>query len=340
MPKFRFAAAMAAILTACAISSADAGRLIPVPAVAGSTAMDVTAINNSNIITGVYETPDYVSHGFFGTLDGNYTTFDAGTFTVPLGINDQGLITGWNLAQDCSFTYPPVGCEFVRKLDSSIDIVTKDRSQIGGYAYGITTHARFVGEYWVARQTQGYDVFGYYGKGHKYVADVTLPFNTNHTSPRGINEAGTIIGHYIDLDAQRLRGFIVRGGVATAVDYPDPNADNTLFEGVNDEGLISGYWTSSQTTAEAPFLYDPAKGVFTSIVVRGATYVYPAGLNDAGLVTLDVDDVPYIYCSRKKTCPLGAGAIHVSEKWIRAKPADIHSVACRHDCMTPRPSDG
>jgi hypothetical protein len=225
MPKFRFAAAMAAILTACAISSADAGRLIPVPAVAGSTAMGVTAVNNSNIITGVYETPDYVSHGFFGTLDGNYTTFDAGTFTVPLGINDQGLITGWNLAQDCSFTYPPVGCEFVRKLDSSIDIVTKDRSQIGGYAYGITTHARFVGEYWVARQTQGYDVFGYYGKGHKYVADVTLPFNTNHTSPRGINEAGTIIGHYIDLDAQRLRGFIVRGGVATAVDYPDPNAD-------------------------------------------------------------------------------------------------------------------
>jgi hypothetical protein len=334
MPKFRFAAAMAAILTACAISSADAGTLIPIPAIPGSMAMDVSAINNKNDIVGVDETPDYVSHGYFGALDGNYTTFDAGTFTAPRDISDQGFITGSNLAQNCSFTYPPVGCEFVRKPDGSIDIITKDRSQIGGYAYGITTHARFVGEYWVARQTYGYDVFGYYGKGHKYVADITLPFDTNHTSPRGINKAGTIVGQFDG------HGFIVSGGVATAVDYPDPNADNTFFEGVNDNGLISGYWTSSHTTAEGAFLYDPAKGGFTSITVSGATYVYAYGLNNAGLVTLEVDDVPYIYCSRKRTCPSGASARMVSEKWIPVRSSDIHSVACLHDCMTPRPSDG
>src|SRR3569833_565403 len=78
-------------------SKANAAVYVPVIPVAGaqSGSTVVLGINDNNIIAGSYLTSDGVRHGFFGTLDGNYTTFDAGvTSTDARGIGNDGSITG------------------------------------------------------------------------------------------------------------------------------------------------------------------------------------------------------------------------------------------------------
>ncbi len=133
MQKSVLNAAIAAAATAWLLSAANAGTLIPVPSVPGSTATVVRGINDSNIITGTYTDPDGSVHGFVGTLDGNYTGFDFpyGN-TTPEAINNDGYITGLSnyTTNDC----PYYGCEYLRKPDGSIAAITKDGAPLDGIA--------------------------------------------------------------------------------------------------------------------------------------------------------------------------------------------------------------
>ena len=62
------------------LNSASAAVLIPVPAVPNSTATTLFGINDDNVIAGSFiGSNDRIEHSFFGSLDGNYTTFDVGT---------------------------------------------------------------------------------------------------------------------------------------------------------------------------------------------------------------------------------------------------------------------
>src|SRR6478672_5939236 len=102
MRSFRSAATVLGGLVLSSIA-AQGGILIQVPAFPGSTGTYVRAINDKNVITGYYTMADGVPHGFVGTLDGHYTSFDASeSGTIPLGIAKNGYITiGSNLSIDC-----------------------------------------------------------------------------------------------------------------------------------------------------------------------------------------------------------------------------------------------
>jgi hypothetical protein len=76
------------------VSTAEAGVLVPVPSVPGSSYMTVEGINDSNQIAGYYSTPDGLEHGFIGDLTGTYTTFDADSGTRVHGFNNAGYVTG------------------------------------------------------------------------------------------------------------------------------------------------------------------------------------------------------------------------------------------------------
>ena len=108
----------AAALSLCTFS-AWAGVLVPIPPVPGSTSTSIHTINNRNVIAGDYASSDGAIHGFIGTLDGNYTTFDAlSGQTFVEGLNDQGYTTGLSEVptEDC----PYQGCEYLRKPDGTV----------------------------------------------------------------------------------------------------------------------------------------------------------------------------------------------------------------------------
>ena len=314
-----------AILGGVAVSAsiAPAGTLVPIPPVPDSVATYIRAINDNNEIVGYYVTSDGVSHGFVGTLDGNYTGFDApGTGTIALGIDNDGFVTGHS---DPSADCPISGCGFVRAPDGTIRAVHKGKKVLDAVVQGIVDRNSFVGDYARDGRPNANPIFyGFYGGRAKYGADLTLPFTTDQTHPRGYNTRGTVVGYFHEIDNNLYPAFVLQDGAATAVTYPDDNAWQVLFESVNDKGMVAGAWLDYALTTSNAFLFDTTQNAFSPITVRRATVVLANSINNAGVVALTADDVSYIYCTRKRRCPLGGpNATELPEKWIPAKVRSI-----------------
>jgi len=285
---------------------AGAGTLIPVVPFPGSTSTSVLGINDNNVIVGSYIDSNGVEHGYFGTIDGNYTSFDYTANTVdgtePRAINGDGWITGFAPAQNEGRLF---GYEFVRKPDGSIVTIKKDGAPLDGIAQGITKGEQSVGDYW---DTVNFIRYGYYAKKGKYQQDLTLPFDTTRTAPRAINSAGTVVGFFT---LSGMHGFVLQNGVATQIDYPDQSAIGTGLEGINDKGLVTGGWTDADNNSFA-FLYDSTTSTFTPLVIDGATFTQVWGINKAGLIAVDSDAGIFIYCPKKPSkCP-GSGGREIS----------------------------
>jgi probable HAF family extracellular repeat protein len=100
----------------------------------------------------------------------------------------------------------------------------------------------------------------------------------------GINNAGAIVGSYVDSGGVR-HGFRRVGGKVTTLD--DPNGTDTYCFGINKAGAIVGYYATSTHTAQA-FLYQ--KGKFTDIGPAGSTGSQAIGINDHGDVNGNFGD--------------------------------------------------
>jgi hypothetical protein len=315
----------------CALSSAQAGVLVPIPPVLGSTATYAGDINNNNVIAGSYTTADGISHGYFGTLDGNYTTFDVPDGTGGASALDDGgnIIGGTGPSQTC----PYGGCEWRRNLDGSITPFSMKRGSIDGIPGDVSGKA-FVGDYRYLDQNDFFHVVPYIGKAAKYVADVSLPFNTIHASPRGFHGSAFFEGWFRDRnDGNKDRGFVMKDGVASAYDYPDDQTFHTQFHRMNGKGLIAGEWLDGEETFSKAFLFNWKTEQFLPIDLSG-TYVYASSVNDAGLALVGADNVSYLYCPKKKECPIQAPrAIQVPDKWIPAK--EIEARICQNACLAP-----
>lgn len=311
-------------------SAAEAGVLVPIPPVPGSTATSVTGINNANMITGFYETADGSSHGFFGSLDSHYTTFDAPagqTFTEA--INDAGYTTGGSNVpnENC----PIEGCAFIRGPDGTITTILNKRRPMDGQAQGITEGVKFVGEYWYVDDQGIAEEIGLYGKRGHYRADLTLPFNTDRTRPRGYNRHGEVVGYYYQFGAYYYPGFILKDGVATAVEFPNKSAYRTILAAVNDKGKIAGGWDDVDVGIGQAFTYDLTANTFTVIDIPGSQRALARGINNDGLVTITSDVGSFLYCPKKGTCP--AGGIGLKERHVAAS---VYSLVCEHACRGRR----
>ncbi len=331
------AAAFAAVLVATA---AQAGRLIPVPAIPGSFYMTVDAINDNAQIAGeVAFDANGIIHrdAYVGTLDGQYTTFSAGDdelgATYVGGLGNDGYISG-NAYYQTDFIQ--CGHGFVRAPDGTITDVTRDGALLSGSANGITTGENFVG--WRCEQVgAALRRYGYYGKGTQYVADLTLPFNADRTTPSGLSAAdGTVVGSYYDKDRRMNLGFLLKDGAATAFDFPGPDITrgaHTAFAAINDSGMATGNWYD--VSVSRAFLYDTAQQTMQTIEVKGARGVSALGINNSGLVALNVDAIPYIYCIRKSNCPASPGAIDIPGTWTAVPASALSSAVCRNRCLRP-----
>lgn len=306
-------------VAAVSLLPAEAAVLIPIVPVPNSTATTAFGINDSDTIAGSYiGAGDGIEHGFFGTVAGSYTTFDAGQGgTEPRGIANGGTITGFSNSQHGYTSDHPI---FERTPHGKIVNVTALGTQLYGLAQGINSKNKFAGIYW---DFSSFDAVAFIGRKGAWKADVQIGAEHQASQGFGINDHNVVVGSYF---SPPDHGFIVKGSTLTTVDYPSANAQGTWVTGIDRKGNVVGQWFDAKGHGHS-FLLDPATGVFTDIKVKGARNVAAWGINAAGVVTLATDIGSYLWCERRKGCP-GQGI---------AVEAPVHFApgALRHSNIAP-----
>lgn len=305
---------------------AEGAVLIPVTPPAGSTSALIYGINDSNVITGYYQTSDGVQHGFVGPLNGAYTTFDYGnTYTEPFGINNKGFITG-------SSDHDGQETLFERSPDGAVTTITIEGFPIFGSVAGINSKGIFVGNYIKLGV-----LAAYIGKNAKYQSDFVLPDGSTNAQPRGINDSGAVAG-FISKDQKTIDGFVVKKDTETLIDYPNPDAVLTFFQGINKHGLVSGYWTEKNDKHPQAFVYDSGSSTFKAIKIPHAKDAEAYGINSAELVTINADVGVFIYCPHSPAsgrCP--SGGVEIADT-PPVSVAPIRTLRARHHAGVLPPS--
>lgn len=280
-------------------ATAHAGIYIPVPPVPGSIATTAFAIDDRNRIAGSYRDAAGVEHGFFGTLDGDYTSFDYGrnsTGTQARGLAVDGSITGVAAANGFA-----VGIEFFRKPNGKLLTFTLHKQPLDGIAQGINGFDTSVGDY---RNADGV-VSGYYGVAGSYHNDFNLHVRGwLQNSPRGISEDNAVAGFFVDRHGAQ-HGFVQQDKVIQVVDYPDARAVATALEDINRAAQAPGQWDDSAGNPHA-FVLDMNTGTFTVLDPGdGSAFQQAWSINGHGLVSLSTSDgASFIFCPlAPKKCP-------------------------------------
>lgn len=298
---------------AAATSSNAAAVYVPVPAVAGATdgSTLVLGINDHNMIAGSYFTNDGIQHGFVGTLDGNYTTFDVGaTFTDVRGIGNDGSVTGQ--ADDSSGNLFP----FQRLHNGTVKKITIDgQGFLNGLAQGFNSKGVFVG----FGTTEDFHRHQFYAKKGKYRGEIPSSIGTVNT--KAVDSSNNVAGDYFSTTDQAEHGVFLQNGTASTIYYPDKKAVNTYLAGLNDQGIAAGAWDNridSQHYKFVAFKVDINAAKFTELVPPHAKYSLAWGVNNSGLIAITSSEGSFIYCPTKKGCPKAgievpdAASIHVS----------------------------
>ncbi len=283
-------AAFAAVVSCHSVQAAE---LIPVAPIPGSTFTVVFDINDNNVVAGCYGTSDGILHGFFGPLNGLYTTFDYGdTSTTPRGINNEGYITG---IADKNGN----GIEFERYPNGEVKTITKDGIPLLNWiVQGINKRGVFVGNYYDESNNR----HAYYGRKGQYRSELTLPDGSQDPEPRGINDRGAVVGHTFN------QGFLLKDGTESIIDYPDQTAAWTFLQDINNAGVITGYWDDENFDADHPFVFETKTSTFKPIEIPHSISADALGTNSAGLVAISSDVGAFIYCPHSKRsgkCPAG-----------------------------------
>jgi hypothetical protein len=280
--------------------------LVPVTPYPGATTTNVFAINNNGEIAGTYITSDGIEHGFYGPLNGSYTSFDypdTPLNTELRGLNDSGDMVGF--APDSSFYSGP---EFFLSHDGALKTYTLNHTALLGINQGINKRGLTVGDYITDPSTN--TQVGYEGRKGKYLQDLDLGFSTRRVDARAITTKGFVAGWYVDTDSFE-HGFILRNGTVQTIDADDSNT--TTLEGLNDKGIATGGVLDTDNNPHA-FLLDTGTDTFTWIDVPGATSVQAWGINKAGLVAVATDVGSFIYCPLKPAaCPSGGTPVEMRE---------------------------
>lgn len=97
----------------------------------------------------------------------------------------------------------------------------------------------------------------------------------------GINNFGAVVGTYT-VGVQE-HGFIESSGVYTTIDYPGVGEGRTSLTGINDFGVVTGYYYDTNNIGHA---FTKSNGVFTFIdrLGLGDTYIYPSGINNDNII--------------------------------------------------------
>jgi hypothetical protein len=101
---------------------------------------------------------------------------------------------------------------------------------------------------------------------------------SSQQSPFGVNDAGQIVGEYVD-SAGVFHGYELSGVTYTAINVPFSGATQTEAGGINNSGEIVGGWNGSGSSQHAFTLIG---GTYTSFDYPSAIQTFADGLNNNG----------------------------------------------------------
>lgn len=293
---------LAGAAVAAMFASANAAVLVPVPAAPNSTITTAFGINDVFQISGSYiGKDDGIEHAFFGTLDGNYTSFDARDGgSEARAINNNGIIVGFSNSQSGITADQPI---FERMRGGRLLVL----NGVFGRAQGIdNAKNRFAGTRW---DFGDHEAVAFVGRHGQYRHDALIPQVHQASEANGINSVGIIVGDYF---MPPTHGFIGTGNKMQIVDYPSAQADGTMMEGINDSGQAVGQWVDSAGNTHS-FLLDIATATFTDILVSGASNVFAWNINNQGGVAVSSDAGSFVWCKKARQCPSGGAAVAAPE---------------------------
>ncbi len=164
---------------------------------------------------------------------------------------------------------------------------------IGSVTLGLNSKGQIVGTY------GGFD-----GVDHGFLDDHGTLVKIDHplaqpngTVPYEVNDAGEVVGYFVDA-RNNLHGFSTYDGVTfNTVDFP--GSAGTIAFGLNNTGDIVGQWVDAQFTGHGFLLHG---GQFTSFDFPLAIDTQPFGINDGGEIAgsfTDANDLlhGFIYAS-------------------------------------------
>lgn len=152
---------------------------------------------------------------------------------------------------------------------------------------GISNHGEIVGAYRIDPPRHAMLI----KKGKFIPLAPTTILGTNYSEATNINNRGDITGQMIGDDGF-FHGFLLSGGVLTTLDFP--GASDTFALGINDSGLVVGYWdlidADGNVLANHGFTWKD--GAFAQFDFPGAGVTAIFGINARGdLVGVWLSDV-------------------------------------------------
>jgi len=230
--------------------------------VPGAGVTGVYGINSAGDMVGYYgaSSNDLNKHGFLlsgGTF--TYLDYPGADATFAYAINDAGLIIG---SAEFNGGLQIEGFSY----DGSTFTPIRDGRLSTTITYAISSIGDIVGGAGGPYTTKGIELHS--GK----FKTLNVPGTYSYVFASGINKRGTIVG-WADQD-----GFVCRGGTCQILDYP--GANQTANRGVNDQGIVVGWYFLSGIG----YAFALRNGKYLSFAYPGAAATAATAINSFGQV--------------------------------------------------------
>jgi hypothetical protein len=247
---------------------------------------------------------------FTGT-PGTTTQLNTGAGQTAFGINSAGDVVGGNGAT--AFILPHGGSP-----------VTPPGLGGAAFAFGINDMGNIVGQYLAPSGASPGFILS--NAGNPVFTTVNAPSGPDIVFAQGISNNGHVAGFYVGIDGQD-HGFITNmtgTGTITGTAIADPIIPNVpgepgatfLFSqllGINDGGLVVGYYGDS-TTSQHGFFYNTMTGAYTFLddpsaqFDNGVEVTQITGINNVGEIAGFYSDAggiahSFVACPSGMTCP-------------------------------------
>lgn len=250
-------------------------RFITIEIEGGSANAVANGINDDGLVTGYYQEPKSIYHGFVwrdGAVE--KVNYPGATSTLLYGVNNRGVAIGYYA--DTNTTQHAV--------TYSVESRTwKTLPEVPGYSqnegYGINDDGIAVGSAFEGNTSVAWiwdpDARSY----SRFAVPRAVPYST---SPSGLNDKGQIAGYFVDASTGFYRGFLKEYGTYTVIDYP--GALETFLDGINNHGVIQGQiFLNADYVAEG--FTATSGGLFSIVNYPGPTgpeMTALVGINDHG----------------------------------------------------------
>jgi probable HAF family extracellular repeat protein len=200
----------------------------------------VIGINNKMTTDGFYVDNSGITHGFFRTSNGQFTTVDfpgsqiATEFNQLLSQNDNYQAAGYysnsiaNTTPDIPYTYDEVGGVF--------HVIMIPAAVGGAQATGINNSGVTCGFFIDVNQVNhGWIIY------NGIFMPLDVPGST-FTQALGLNNRGQVVGAFTDAGGQ-THGFVYTIGTASYQTIDEPaGVGSTIVNGINDAGVLVGFY--------------------------------------------------------------------------------------------------